>query len=72
MVLGRGEKTLIILFAECKYRWQCEIWRPLVGLGYVRVDSRSQSAEDQSQIVAGCESRAVLKFDRRWFPWNIP
>jgi hypothetical protein len=39
----------------------CEIWRPLVGLGYVRVDCRIQSAEDQIQIVAGCESRAGLK-----------
>jgi hypothetical protein len=39
----------------------CKIWRSLVGLGYVRVDSRFQSAEDQIQIVAGCESRAGLK-----------
>jgi hypothetical protein len=39
----------------------CEIWRPLVGLGYVRVDSWFQSAEDRFQFVAGCESRAGLK-----------
>ncbi len=27
-----------------------KIWRPLVGLGYVRVDSKFQSAEDRFQI----------------------
>ncbi len=45
----------------------CEIWRPLVGLGNVRVDSSLQFAEDLSQIVTAGESRAKLNLTVRGF-----